>query len=504
MDSFAFRAMDASRRNNVDIADTRRPLNKYFRKMNSDAGPTSLMEITHNLWKRGPVNQINEYYSNFFTKKFREAVDTMKDHLLEKDKPYALHELRKQSLQHSQASSDSGQIALADSAAERTRRMPIINENTPIHQRFAPVSLSQIKDDHMPTKIRRRSTRGTLTRLPTDEVDEELYVQTSEFNPCYQSNKTGIEYSKWVEYDNHTYVCNGTEVTKEEYGEAVSSTYGSNCTVYTTRIRGCFCPQDRYGLRCEKPVSITCQTFRQSPRDDCLKPSGFSDTTIVQGGVHLSSSGLNCVRYRTKDTASLRFNMECRSGVSSLESVDANRFSKTHVYTEVETGQNMSWTQLMSNFSYFVTKNPIGYGVYEFAMTEPASAPMYLTPINFFDFSDYRGRQEMWMDRPQYYTGEMPFFFRVPFSNIPGEFYAGNRLYVEVGFPTVRPVLYPILVPIYIDFPDMYYPVYDNSSELLAYILIPSILVLMSAACLFCCGFQLYRKYRHHKTLKVD
>jgi len=159
------------------------------------------------------------------------------------------------------------------------------------------------------------------------------------------------------------------------------------------------------------------------------------------------------------------------------------------------TAKLQTYDQVMARFNYFVNSNATSQEP-SFAIRAAIPVPVEFMAFNFYAFSDTRGLIPTYATRGNQYLGQETIDFTLKFSNLTEEFYAGDRLYIEVGYH--RPITsYSAQYDrIFVDFTDRVPPPYVDNSTLIMAITIPIgsviLLVIASIALFIYC-------YRSHK-----
>jgi len=397
-------------------------------------------------------------------------------------------------------------------------------QDVPLHELLRPFAPVSLKD------VRRKATDPDAQKSQNDDnagtslvwshldgssqvVEEELsglLIQDSGLsawtpdqpfgaNPCFMiRNTTGVFFSRWVQYSDDHYYCNGTEISKERYER--EKQWNTNCTETHRTVSGCFCAQDRSSSKCNQVFKMQCNSDLLTPQD-CLIPKGIQPEEAVVGGVPITSSGLNCLRYKQSETIQLDFRMRCSASYSK---VAASKFPLNVPLKDRDTGEIFpNWAAVMGNFSYFAHDGNQVDGVYEFAMSEPVTTPIYLSPWNFFHFVDVSGRQEQTLLSPGHYLGKDTISFHVDISKLHEEYFSGNRVFFELGYSTKHAVVNPSILRLYLDFPERTDPSYNNLSEILWATLLPLGILLVLAAVGIYLLYKLIKKRRRKQFFKM-
>eukprot|EP01080_Neovahlkampfia_damariscottae_P009649 gene9649-1853_t len=214
-----------------------------------------------------------------------------------------------------------------------------------------------------------------------------------------------------------------------------------NCT--RKLEEACICPLDKMNNNCKEVRNFECSVDLIQPTLDCEKLE-------VVGGKEISGDPI-CIKQNMSSTLDIKHNINCYF----IE----NGMNYTHLpqdknYTDLRTGVYYpKFKDIMNSFNYFVN---VDNG--KFTLTSKFGNKLRFKVVNFERFSDSSQTREITLEK-EHFLKILSFENRLVFKNITESFYAGNRLYIEVGFPT-----YPTGMKqlhwnrFHIDFTDRYFP----------------------------------------------
>lgn len=222
-------------------------------------------------------------------------------------------------------------------------------------------------------------------------------------------------------------------------------------------------------------------------------------------GLHLDGD-FPCLFFSMKDSVNFSIAMQCNFTEPSAERT-VNALVPKDVLFDIETSskledKNLTWIQLKNRFTYFVvTSDPSLDPV--FALRTPITVPLQLTPFNFYTFSDTSGVVNEIATNPAQYIANEPIQFMLKFANLSEEYFAGDRLYVEVGYPSgaVAGLTTQQYERFFVDFTDRFPPPYVDNTPLILAVTIPSASVLVITIAII--GLSIYC-YKIRQEEKFD
>lgn len=275
-----------------------------------------------------------------------------------------------------------------------------------------------------------------------------------------------------------------------------------NCTIVNTPIYTCVCPLDKTSTNCVKTRLFTCEFKLVSPERKCENPNVYvvkvepfffcKQNISVIGGLPLDGD-FPCLKFSMKDVVTFSATMNCKfSELPASQTVNSNipRNQPLDIIQPVA-AKGLTFDQVMSKFVYFVNTNSSSLDP-TFALRNPIAIPTEFLAYNFYAFSDSRGSFPALATTPNHYIGKDVLNYSVKFSNLTDEFFAGDRLYAEIGYHKSVDQLVPQFERLFVDFTDRTPPPYVDNSTLIMAITIPIASVLFIAIAfisliVYCC-----------------
>jgi len=301
--------------------------------------------------------------------------------------------------------------------------------------------------------------------------------------------------SVFVQYNYTTYTCNGTVVTQQQYDilSKNSSCYTNESLAYT-----CICPLDMVGENCKGIRKFTCETIMVSPVLNCTNPN----TTV--GGIALSGD-FPCITVKSTDELPFSFLMNCTYTEDADFSTTNAKLNDNSTVLVVSNKQYVTVGYIRSNFTYYYKSDEIENPQFVLR-TGPLSSNFTLRFYNFNRLSDKRGIYGLKVtDGDAYVARKTIEFHNFRPSDLSDEFFAGQRLYGEAGYPPNEVAgLVLSFRRILIDFTDRVPPEYTDYSTVIIGVVAPigSIIVLAIFATVV--GICYYKKMNEKNFMKVE
>lgn len=299
-------------------------------------------------------------------------------------------------------------------------------------------------------------------------------------------------------------------MTRDRYDELTVEP-DANCTSHNATMETCFCPLDMTGAYCELPRPYECTTEMHEPILACEEP----EDNVEIGGLKIDGD-FPCLRYRSDDTVDFVFSVQCRftgepDFVTYHSEVPRDEDVMFTILGVDPIEGNLTWTDIRQRFQYAIYSNEsrvalaTDNGVQtldpQFALRELPTVPMSLRPFNFYSMGDLTHVLDVHLDEVDYFLNQRRFTYRLNISTLPEEYFAGNRLYIEVGFLDPLPGMAMKYGRIFVDFVDRTVPPYVPVKTIILATTIPAaaivgvvILSIILAVCL----------YQRHKKRKMN
>lgn len=455
----------------------------------------------------------------------------------------SIHNLRK--LQHRKFDDLSGDND-DDINLEYDKKEHINEEDENEEEHFSNLYLQPGKNKNLEDEFFQIAVENGLSNDEATRMIETLEAQfaekedndTNENNCLHQG--TYIEFNTTLQYQclnltalpedtNATVTLNETEYNEAEqanevYPDPVTDIdanytgylYG-NCSSEMLRERTCICSMDYRGDRCQDHRKWFCRTKMEKPVRQCEEASieyagleldgdypciwlNMNDTIDFSYSMYCSFQNLSDSRL---DQVATKYNLTRSSQVKILHAPDAYPEYDNEVHT-IDTILNFY------NYSvYYEEENQNGTDLV-LALTD-ISIPFTMKIWNFNILSDTRGTFKFELTDPNHLTNHSYITVNngsMTFSELPEEFFAGDRLYAEAGvFPweTSRDGLSDAVIEnIFIDFKDRKPPVYQDYTTLILGLTIPFATIIALILGGIFIGFIYWRRQNQKRELKED
>ncbi|KAF0982520.1 hypothetical protein FDP41_011450 [Naegleria fowleri] len=378
-------------------------------------------------------------------------------------------------------------------------------ESSSLQSPPSPPSLQQHFTEKLRNDLRHAGASDETIHTILEQVHSEISSRKIQLSNSSAPANNCDKRSVYVGYDSITYVCNGTVVSKQVY-ENITSNNTNNITCYTntTAVYACICPLDKVGSDCKSTRKFQCSATMLTPILNCTK------STIQYGGISLDGD-FPCLIVNSTDLLAFSFRMKCQfTEKPDFLTTNSNLTDSMNV-TIISTNQNTTIGEIRNSFKYFfksssvigndTDKNP------SFALYTPISKNFTIKFYNFNRLSDSRGMVNKKLDRGEYYVGNETIYFPLfqP-STLPSEFFAGQRLYGEVGYlpNEVDGLQVMSFIKIFIDFEDRKVPEYVDYTNLIIGIVVPFGSILVISILVTIIGVCYYKKMKEKSFLKAE
>lgn len=228
----------------------------------------------------------------------------------------------------------------------------------------------------------------------------------------------------------------------EVAAETVNSCANKGILVKWDENFACICPLDKIGARCESVRNWKCVDSLVSPVRNCKEKTEKLGGKFIEGDVE-------CLTFHSNDTVKFFFTIDCEFTVPPA--YISNNIPQNTTFTRIDFNvSGLNLTTLQETFNYYLktddTINP------RLALTSRLKAKHQFRLVNFYTFSDESQNQYYVLDR-EHFLYQKPFGSPIWFGNLSSEYFAGERLYIEVGYSGVD-ALDHYWERFYIDFSD--------------------------------------------------
>lgn len=191
----------------------------------------------------------------------------------------------------------------------------------------------------------------------------------------------------------------------------------------------CICPLDTKGNFCEQTRSFQCTNTLISPTKNC------SISNVSKVGGKYPFFDFPCLFYNSNDTVQFNFTMKCNFTESPnyiQQGIPQSGVNFTRLDYNIS---GLTFGAIQSNFTYYMISDSSLDP--NFAQTSPITQNNEFRVINFFKFSDLSQYQYQQLDRDHFLNNKI-FSYTSWFGNYSNQFFAGERLYIEVGLNGVN------------------------------------------------------------------
>jgi hypothetical protein len=174
-------------------------------------------------------------------------------------------------------------------------------------------------------------------------------------------------------------------------------------------VSSCICPVDRNGTDCSQFVPFNCEAELVSPVPNCNNPY-YQKQTEGDPKFNLLDSDPPCLVFSMDETVRLQYKLNCEFAVNITE--------------------NLTPKQLAANFTYWISND-------RFSIYEPTTWVVRYKIFNFNILSDSDATVNLALSTDQM-QGYKHILFNTTLSAVADKFWAGNRLYAEVGWDRIQ------------------------------------------------------------------
>jgi hypothetical protein len=382
-------------------------------------------------------------------------------------------------------------------------RKPVVHE---VFRKFIP-SVKQrqqrMKDDEV--VLRNEMVIDPMNQWTTlEQYGSTRRIEATTSDPVVPPVNYCDETTLFASYENITYYCGNGTVTEEEYDILVHDP-SNNCSMTNSTVFVCICPLDRSGYGCHNYRHFQCIVGLITPERKCEAPPANE----AYGGIDLDGD-YPCFKFSMEDHSSFTYNMTCKFTEPAYKDTVQKNLPTNETYTIYLRDGNqtqMTLDEIYESYTYYLNHNytEIINGTEQvtgtFTLSKPLEQPLRFKVFNFNTLSDISG----WFDIPLtdtgYYIGQKHLIYRVKFSELNEELFAGDRLYCEVRIFNVGNLNMP-WEKLFIDFTDRKIPIYTNTRMIVLASVIPSVSIIVIVVLLIVIGLYLYKQRRDRLEIK--
>ncbi|EFC41681.1 predicted protein [Naegleria gruberi] len=320
--------------------------------------------------------------------------------------------------------------------------------------------------------------------------------ETNSTKPKNNCDKRSI----FVQYETPYYTCNGTIVSFNQYEKYINDVNSTmECYTNTTIHYACICPLEKTGDYCKNVRKFDCKSTMLTPIPQCQKPP------IHYGGISLDGDFPCHVMDKSSEAVPFSFLLNCSFAEDpDWKTINSNLTNNSTV-TIVSNGQKTTVGSIRNKFTYFFKssqdENP------QFALYQPISQNFTLKFYNFNRLGDQRGRFNVPLKEGELYVGKKVIQVTtfIP-SSLPNDFFAGERLYGEIGFilGEVSGLNSMNNIRLFLDFKDRQPPEYTDYTNLIIGLVVPFGSIILLTILGIIIGYCYYKKIKDRNFLKAD